>query len=120
MSSMAWMSSRLAMPLTCVARRRAVESLGIVAARLPRVVEPLYTVATYCEWVAGLCCAGVILQSACPHVLLAFNTPPAASLAGAHHRPCHVVPWKICTCPNEDHDCHIARGYFFTLMAHSP
>jgi hypothetical protein len=77
MPSTAWMPSRLATSLACPARHRVVRSLDTVAARLPRVVEPLRTVATYCVRAAGLCCAGAVLQSDCPHVLLAFNAPRA-------------------------------------------
>jgi hypothetical protein len=99
--------------------RRTVGSLDTVAARLPRVVEPLRSVTAYYMRAAGPRCAGAVLQSACPHVLLAFNAPPAACLAGAWRHPCHVAPWKIHTRLNGDHDGHIARRYLFTLMAQS-
>jgi hypothetical protein len=112
-------SCRLATLRACVARSRVVGSLDNVAARLPRVVEPLRTVVTYCVWAASLCFAGVILQSACPHVLLVFNVSPAALLADAQCRPCHVALWKIRARPDGDHDGHVVRGYLFTLMAHS-
>jgi hypothetical protein len=65
------------------ARRRVVGLLGTVAARLPMVVEPLRTVTTHYERVVGLRCTGTVLPSPCPHVLLVFNAPPAARLAGA-------------------------------------
>jgi hypothetical protein len=120
--------------------RRDVESLGTIVAleewsivlvlHCSRTVatylsvlpadEPLCIVATHCERAAGLRCAGAVLQSACPHVLLAFNGPLAACLAGARHRPCVVAPWKIHARPDRDHDGQIAKGYLFTLMAHSP
>jgi hypothetical protein len=93
-------SCRLATSLACAVRHLIVRSLGTVAARLPRVVEPPRIVVTHCERAAGLRCTVVILQSPCPHVLLAFNAPSAARLAGAQHRPCHVVPWKICARPD--------------------
>jgi hypothetical protein len=89
------------MSLTCPTRRRAVRPLGTVAGRLPKVVEPLRTMATYCVQAAGLRYAGAVLQSACPHVLLAFNAPSAV-------------------CPDGDHNGHVVRGYLFSLMAHSP
>jgi hypothetical protein len=85
-------SCRLATSLTCATRRWVVGSLSIVVTWLPRVVEPLRTVATHCERAAGLRCVGAVLQSVWPHVLLAFNTPPAACFAGARRRSRHVAP----------------------------
>jgi hypothetical protein len=75
-----------------VARRRVVRSLNTVAARLPKVVEPPRTMATHCEWAAGLRCTVAVLQPSCPRVSLAFNALPAARLAGARRRPCRVAP----------------------------
>jgi hypothetical protein len=86
---------------------------------LPRVVEPLRTVATHCERVAGLHYTGAVLQFPYPHILLAFNVSPAARLAGAWRYPCHVAPWKIRVRLDGDHDVHVARGYLFILMAHN-
>jgi hypothetical protein len=94
------MSCRLATLLACATRRRVVGSLGTVAARLPRVVEALRTVATHCERAAGSRCSGAVLQFVWPHVLLAFNVSPAARIAGARRRPCHVTPLKIRVCPD--------------------
>jgi hypothetical protein len=61
MSSMTWMLSRLATLLACSTPRQAVGSLGTVAARLPRVVGPLRTMATYFVQVVGLRCGGTVL-----------------------------------------------------------
>jgi hypothetical protein len=75
-------------------------------------------VANHCERVAGLRCAGPVLQPACVHVLLAFNGLPAARLVGAQRHPRHIVPWKIRACPPDgDHDGRVAKGYLFTLIA---
>jgi hypothetical protein len=86
MSSTTWMSSCLVI-LPCRsharARRRAVGSLSTVAVRLPRVIEPIHTMATYYVRATGLCYASEVLQYACPHILLAFNAPPAACLTSA-------------------------------------
>jgi hypothetical protein len=108
MSSMAWMISRL-----IVLPRRFHEWV-------PRIVEPLRTVVTYCVWATALRYANTVLKSVCPHVLLAFNAPSAARLAGAWRHLCHVAPWKINARPDGDHDGRIARGYLFVLVAHSP
>jgi hypothetical protein len=52
--------------------------------------------ANHCVRAAGLRCAGPVLQLAWPHVsLVAFNGLPAAHLAGARRRPCHVARSKI-------------------------
>jgi hypothetical protein len=76
--------------------------------------------ATHCERAAGLRCAGIVLQSAWPHVLLVFNGSSAAHLAGAHRRPCLIAPWKIHAPPDGDHDGQVAIKYLFTLMARNP
>jgi hypothetical protein len=121
--------------------RRAIESLGTVATLkewsivlalhyshtvstclcyLPRVVEPLGIVATHCERAAGLHCAGVVLQSAYPHILLVFNGSPAARLVDTWCRPCLLEPWKILVDLDGNHDGRVTRGYLFSLMAHRP
>jgi hypothetical protein len=56
---------RLTMSLACTTRHWVVGSLGTIAARLPRVVEPSRTVAIHCEWAAGLHCTVTVLQSPC-------------------------------------------------------
>jgi hypothetical protein len=47
--------------LACTTRRRVVGSLGTVAAQLPRVLEPLCTVAIHRERAAGLHYTVVVL-----------------------------------------------------------
>jgi hypothetical protein len=113
-------SCHLAMSLTCIVWRRVVGSLGTVAARLPRVIEPPRTVVTHCERAVGLRCTVTVLQSPCPHVLLAFNASPAARLAGTRRRPCHVASWKIHACPNERSwwSCH--QGIFIYVNSPEP
>jgi hypothetical protein len=54
-------SCRLATSLACLARRQADGSLDTVAAWLPKVVEPLRTVAAYYVWVVGLRCTSAVL-----------------------------------------------------------
>jgi hypothetical protein len=111
-------------PWHCSGASRVLHSTGTApqshCSHMPRVVEPLHTLATHYERATSLCCAGAALQSACPHVLLAFNRPPAPRLAGARRRPCLVAPWKILVCLDGDHEGRVARGYLFTLMARNP
>jgi hypothetical protein len=68
-------------------------------------------------------CERAVAQScnpACLHVLLVFNGSSTARLAGAQHRPYHVVLWKIRARPDGDHDGRIAKGYLFILIARGP
>jgi hypothetical protein len=84
MSSTVWKSSRLIIPPCCSHAQRDTGLSGhSVMSRI---------VAIHREWIAGLRCTIMVLQSLCSHVLLAFNALPATHLAGAGCQPCRVAP----------------------------
>jgi hypothetical protein len=65
-------------------------------------------------------CLVAVLQTPCPHVLLAYNVPPAACLACARYRPCHVASWKIRARPDGRSwwQCH--QGIFVYFNSPQP
>jgi hypothetical protein len=84
-------SCRLAMSHPCTARRRVVGVPGTIAIYREWAVSQCYTVAGCYEWLVDRRYPVVVLQTPCPHVLLAFNVPPAARLVSARYQPCRVA-----------------------------
>jgi hypothetical protein len=88
-------SYRLTMSRACVAWRRVVRPPNTIVVHHVWVAGRHYTIAACYDWPADCCCPAAVLQTPCPHVLLAFIVPPAACHACAWYRPCRVVSWKI-------------------------
>jgi hypothetical protein len=79
---------------------------------MPRVVEPLCTVANHCERTAGLRCAGPVLQPAC-RMPCRRAAPPLSR--NALEDTC-VRPPPL----DRDHDDRVDKEYLFTLIARVP
>jgi hypothetical protein len=96
MSSTVWRSSHpVISPRRVHAWRRVVGPPDTVAVHREWAAGRCYTIVACYEWIADRRCLVAVVQTPCPHVLLAFNMPPAACLPCVQYRPCRVVSWKI-------------------------